>query len=271
VSTGALGRTAGLVRPRPVADPQVRLFLLHHAGGSHTAFRGWAGRFPPSWDVCGLDAPGRGSAAAVPPLSTVDELVEHLLCRMEPWLDRPYAVFGHSMGALVAFALALRAGASGRPLPCWLGLSAHPGPRTAEAPPREHLHRLPPAQLRLALAHLGGAPAAAALDEAVWAQREPLTRTDLVLAETWRPGPGPLVVPVPVSAFCGVDDPVGDVATAARWAAHTRYFLGVRAFPGGHFYFRTHPGPVVDQIVADVSSVAPAGCRPPQPRRPAAS
>jgi surfactin synthase thioesterase subunit len=259
------------VRVRPVADPEVRLFLLHHAGGSHTVFRGWAGRFPSSWDVCAVNAPGHGSAADVPALSTLDALVEHLLGELEPWLDRPFAFFGHSMGALVAFALARRAEATGRALPCWLGLSAHPGPRTAEAPPREHLHRLSAQELRVALGHLGGVPAGAVADDRAWAQLEPLTRRDLVLSETWRPGPDALVVPVPVSAFCGLDDPVANAAKATRWSAHTDRFVGVRAFPGGHFYFRTTPGPVVDQIVADVSAAAPAGCRPPQPRRPAAS
>jgi surfactin synthase thioesterase subunit len=234
----------------------VRLFLLHQAGGSHTVFRGWARRFPPAWDICAVDAPGRGSAAGMRALATLDDLVEHLLNELGPWLHRPYAVFGHSMGALVAFALTLRAGLTGRALPCWLGLSAHPGPRTAEAPPRQHLHRLPPDRLRLALAHLGGVPAGAVADDQTWARLEPLMRTDLVLAETWRPGPDDLVVPVPVSAFCGRDDPVADAAVAARWAEHTDHFVGVRAFPGGHFYFRTDPGPVVDRIVADVAGVA---------------
>jgi surfactin synthase thioesterase subunit len=93
-------------------------------------------------------------------------------------------------------------------------------------------------------------------DDRTWARLEPLMRTDLVLAETWRPGPGALVVPVPVSAFCGRDDPVAGTAIAARWSAHTDRFVGVRAFPGGHFYFRSDPGPVVDRIVADITDVA---------------
>jgi len=241
----------GIVRTRPVEDPELRVFLFHHAGGSHTAFRGWSRRFPAQWDVCLVDAPGRGPVAWMPALLELDELVDYLLDEMSPWTDRPFALFGHSMGALVGFALTLRAQTAGRPLPFWLGLSAHPGPRTAEAPATSHLHRLGPERLRTAVAHMGGVPADVIADNRVWSQVEPLMRSDLVLSETWRPMPGPLVSPVPVSAFCGLDDPIAGPAVMTGWSEHTEWFLGVRAFPGGHFYFRSSSAAVVGRIVDD--------------------
>jgi surfactin synthase thioesterase subunit len=255
VSTVATSMIA-VTRPRPVRAPAVRLVLLHHAGGSAGAYRGWARRFPPSWDVCAVDLPGRGRAAGLPPLSTVDDLAGCLLAGLEPLLDRPYAVFGHSMGALVGFGLAVAAGRSGQPAPCWLGVSAHPGPRTADLPPRRHLHRLSSEQLRQAVGRLGGT---AAPEPAAWALREPLFRADLLVAETWRPGPAPLVVPVPVTAFAGRSDTAVDAEGMRRWAAHTERFLGVRTFPGGHFYLMNDPDAVAAAITADVTASVPIG------------
>jgi surfactin synthase thioesterase subunit len=244
-----------VTRARPVSRPEVRLVLLHHAGGSAAAYRGWARRFPDSWDVCAVDLPGRGRAAGVPPLSTVDEVAAALLAGLGPLLDRPYAVFGHSMGALAGFGLAVAAHRAGAPLPCWLGVSAHPGPRTADLPPARHLHRLTGEQLRHAVGHLGGT---AAPEPAAWALREPLFRADLLVAETWRPAPG-VTVPVPVSAFCGRSDAAVDAAGMARWAAHTDRFLGVRSFDGGHFYLMTEPDSVTAAITAGVAGSLPIG------------
>lgn len=244
----------GVVRRRPVQRPEFRLFLLHHAGGSHTLFRGWARRFPAGWDVCAVNAPGRGATAGEPGPTSIEGLVEHVLAEVDGWDDCPFAYFGHSMGALLGFALTLRGASTGRPLPRWLGVSAHPGPRVAEAAPERHLHRYAGDDLRTALGHLDGRPVP---DGAAWSAMEPLVRSDLLVAETWRPPPGPLVVPVPVSAFCGDADPVTDRVTAAGWAAHTDRFLGVHEFPGGHFYFRPDPGPLVARIAREIVSAAP--------------
>lgn len=244
---------SGVIRPRPVDAPDLRLFLLHHAGGSHRIFRPWIPLFPQDWEICLVEAPGRGRMARLPPAVRVEDLVDHLLAELDPWLDRPFAVFGHSMGGLAGLALTAVLCEQDRP-PVWLGVSAHPGPRSADGPPKPRLHRLSSTRLRAVLAELGGVPDKVLADDAMWSVVEPLLRADLTLAETWQPDPAP-VVPVPMTAFCGASDIAVPPEAIGCWARYTQRFLGVRIFPGGHFYLQDNQPEVVGQIVADVLSV----------------
>lgn len=230
--------------------PAVRVYLLHHAGGSRTVFRSWPRRFPAGWEVGRVEAPGRGRGTGAP-LRRLEEFVAQLLHAI-PDDGVPYAVFGHSMGALAAFALALAARDQGRPPPVWLGLSAHPGPRVA-GHPELHLHRLPPDGLRATLDGLGGVPAGMLADDRVWEIVEPLIRSDLTMAETWWP-PRRLLTPTPITVYCGSDDLVATPGAAAVWAAYTEHFHGLRVFPGGHFYFKGAEGAVVESLVAAIES-----------------
>jgi surfactin synthase thioesterase subunit len=240
-----------VVRPRPLADPLLRMVVLHHAGGSHVPFRRWARLLPAGWEACLVDAPGRGHAADAAPMRDMDELVRHLVRELAPLADRPFALFGHSMGAVVGFAVCVELRAMGLPLPVWLGVSAHPGPRTPDRRRTLDLHRLGPVALRTALHRLGGLPQALLDDDELWNRVEPVLRADLEVAERWRP-PSVEVLPVPITAFCGHDDPVARLAAMQRWAVHTERFLGVREFAGDHFYVQEARDEVVAAVVADV-------------------
>ena len=130
-----------VTRLREVEDPTVRLFLFHHAGGSHLLYRGWTRHFPKDWDVCLLDSPGRGNAQALPLMDDCQQLVALFDKAITPLLDRPFAFFGHSMGALVAYALAHHLLDTECPLPMWLGVSAFrpPVPGAGSAVPSQSL------------------------------------------------------------------------------------------------------------------------------------
>lgn len=236
-----------IVRRERAGRPAVRLYLLHHAGGSRAAFRGWPALFPEDWEVARVEAPGRGSGDQ---RLRLGDFVELVLAQV-PGDGVPWAVFGHSMGGLSGFALAVAAQAAGRELPVWLGISAHPGPRIASLLDLQ-LHRLPAEALRAAVISMGGAGVAALGDDRVWSRVEPMVRADLNMAETWRPAAGPLVIRVPITVYCGQDDPVAAPATAAAWASHTERFRGVRVFPGGHFYFQQLHDRVTHAVRTDV-------------------
>lgn len=236
--------TAGPRRAGPLA---VRIYLLHHAGGSRAAFRGWPALFPPDWETVRVEAPGRSAGDR---RRTLSDFAESVLAQV-PRDGVPYAIFGHSMGALAGFAVALAAETAGRESPAWLGVSAHPGPRVASQP-RVHLHRLSADALRATMAGLGGTAAQVLVDDNIWSWLEPVVRRDLVMAETWLPPADPAVTRTQVTAYCGRDDLAASPETVTAWAAHTERFRGVRIFPGGHFYLQPARDRVAAAITADV-------------------
>ncbi|MFJ8996390.1 thioesterase II family protein [Streptomyces sp. NPDC102279] len=105
-------------------EPQLRLFVFHHAGGSHLAYRHWPSCFPAGWQVHLPDAPGRGPRDERPPLHDADALVDHYLHALGDTMSGRFAFFGHSLGAMVAYELTRRLIDEGRTPPLWLGISA---------------------------------------------------------------------------------------------------------------------------------------------------
>jgi acyl carrier protein len=106
-----------VIRPRPLSDPAARLFMFHQAGGSHLLYRGWAEHFPEDWELCLLEAPGRGRLQTLPLIDDCDRLVDYFHTAIAPLLDRPFGFFGHSMGSLIAYQLIRRLLREGAPLP----------------------------------------------------------------------------------------------------------------------------------------------------------
>jgi surfactin synthase thioesterase subunit len=247
--TGSFGATTV---PRPVPDPQLRVFVFHHAGGSHLPYRDWPAYFPVDWEVRLLDAPGRGRLSGRPVCTDVDALVNVFRDELLLVLDRPFAFFGHSMGGLVAYELTARLAAEGLPLPVWLGLSARGAPR----PEGEgfNRHELPDSELREQLLEMGGTPPEILADPELWALLSPMIRGDLRLVETWRPRPDSRPVPVPLTVFGADRDVVVAPERLYAWRQHARHWRGTHIFPGDHFYFRDRPGELiavaVDQIRA---------------------
>ncbi|GAA3755711.1 thioesterase II family protein [Salinactinospora qingdaonensis] len=244
--------TRSLLCPHPVPAPAMRVFLLHHAGGSHLLFRDWSRYFPRDWEVCFLEAPGRGRLSHLLPRHRAADVVSFFLEDICPRLDRPFAVFGHSMGALLAYEMTLHLLGQGGPLPVWLGLSARAAPRPDGGLDVRNRHLMPPEELRRAVAEMGGTPRELLADPEWWALFEPVLRSDLRLVETWRPRPGTARIPLPVSVFGGERDVVVRPERLADWADHVEQYMGLRLYPGDHFYFHNRESLLVDQIIADI-------------------
>ncbi|MFI6055116.1 thioesterase II family protein [Streptomyces violascens] len=236
--------------------PALRLFVLHHAGGSHLLYRHWPAMLPDSWDVRLLDAPGHGLLLDRPQIADAGRLADFLLRRIEPRPDRPYALFGHSMGALVAYEITRRLVDRGLPLPVWVGVSARPAPQLAGQ--GHGYHELPDAELRSRLRLLGGTPDEVFDDPDLWAVFDPMIRADMRLVDTWRPAPDHAPLPVALSAYAGVEDHSASPRRMAGWEEHTDHFVGLRVFDGGHFYFQRDPAPLLRQIERDATTALDA-------------
>ncbi|MFF4403379.1 thioesterase II family protein [Streptomyces sp. NPDC001404] len=255
-----MSTTDAVIRPRPVPDPRLRLFVLHHAGASHVPYRAWAGHLPPDWELCLLEAPGRGTRHGTP-ARTAGDLAGILLEDVRPWTDRPYAVFGHSMGAIAGYELTLALRDHGLPLPCWLGLSSA---RAPEHHPRRDGRRfdLPDAELRSVILEMGGTPREVLEEPGLWGYLEPILRADLQLVDTWQPRTGAVPLPVPLSVFSGAADKGALPHLMDTWAAHTSRFAGAHVLDGGHFYFQPDPSALIHRIVTDIRGNSVPGGEP---------
>ena len=217
--------------PRP--DAAQRLFCFHHAGGSAAAFRLWPRQLP-EFDVCAVQLPGRANRFVEPALTDVVALVDGLVPVLLPLLDRPYALFGHSMGSAVACALALRLRDIGAPLPQCLFVSGRQPPH--QPFPEWSMRGLTDAAAIAAVEHsFGGLPAEVLAHPELIEMMLPTLRADFALLEGYRPAPqAPL--PLPIVALGGHDDPCAAPDHLQPWQAYTAQPLRMRRLPGDHFY-----------------------------------
>jgi medium-chain acyl-[acyl-carrier-protein] hydrolase len=208
----------------------VPLLCLPYAGGRASAFRDWADELPATVRPIAVDYP-RGGRGAAP--DTVAAIAGRLLDALRAWPPQvPLALFGHSLGALVAYELALLL-AGERRAPRLLFVSAHRAPHEAAREPPAHDLSSP--ELHAWLSRWGGVPRELREDAEVLALFEPALREDLRLAETWQP---PEAAPLAgaVVALAGLGDALAPPESMAGWQRATRGSFRLHTLPGGHFF-----------------------------------
>lgn len=229
---------------------QLRLICLPHAGGGATAYARWAAELPKTIELWPAQLPGRESRFNEPALKRIEPLVDQLAQAVRPLLDRPYAVFGHSMGALVGFELVRALRRLGLPAPVCLFASAHAAPGL---PLRHEItYTLPTPQFIAYVRSLDGTPQEILENEELLELMVPLLRSDFELLETYVPPPGP-PLECPVRVFGGDRDPSVSLEDLEAWREHSQRFLGVRTLPGGHFYLQEQRAPLLRWIVEDLA------------------
>ncbi|WP_175411367.1 thioesterase II family protein [Streptomyces sp. TRM64462] len=220
-----------------------RLFVFPHAGAGASAYR-LAPHVPDTVEVVTVQLPGRENRFAEDPLTSVDAVVDELAPLIASRTELPFGFFGHSMGALVAFAVARRLRTMGAPLPARMFLSAL---RAPDLPDREPLHHLPDAELldRLGRGEFAG------LDPELQELLLPLMRADLTLCETYAyEHEAPL--PCPFTVLGGSDDDTVREPELAAWHDHTSADFELRLFPGEHLYVRGAEPQLAETIMRTV-------------------
>ncbi len=223
-----------LVIPKPRSSARMRLFCLPYAGAGSVIYRNWADVLPEGVELVAVELPGRGKRLLEPPYRELNRLVADLAVALESGLDKPYAIFGHSMGALIGFELIRYLRRNHRPLPLHLFVSGRNAPTIPDDtdPP---LHTLPDEQFMMKLKELDGTP------EAVLQHRElmelllPILRADFGLCENYVYRPEP-PLEIPITAFGGLKDVSVPPPHIEAWKEQTRARFSARFFPGGHFF-----------------------------------
>lgn len=235
----------------PCAEPVLHLVWLHHAGGNGESYQSWAHLFPRNWKLVFVEYPGRGAQAHLPVQRDLRALARDIVTRLARLPDRPYALFGHSMGSLVALECARHAQALGLRTPFWLGVSGRPAPHL-HSRVRPLMHTLSDPALADIVCSIGGLHAALLSDSSARANFLALLRADLEACETYRPALEPRVDAF-VSAYIGNDDAMVTLDDMHAWAALTSGGFRLRSFDGGHFYLAARKRTVAEYLIADVS------------------
>jgi len=222
------------VRPRPQANPSLRVIAFHHAGGSAAMYHPMSAGLPADWELLLLDLPGRGKRHAEQLVTNLPALVERVVEDVRPWLDAPVALFGHSLGAILAAEVGRGCERLGAP-PVWVGVSGRVAPILQAQTCR--LNTLDDASLLAEVIAIGGTPARVG---DIPALREPflrIVRADVAVLDSYQPAPDRAALGCPVTAFAGIADAWAPPATMRPWARETCGDFRQRLFPGGHFYF----------------------------------
>ncbi|MFD7833926.1 thioesterase II family protein [Streptomyces sp. NPDC059761] len=229
------GTSAWIRRFQPSPDAPHRLVCFPHAGGAATFWFPMAQALAPEVDVLAVQYPGRQDRRSEPCIEDIETLAAHAAEEVLAWSDRPVTLFGHSMGAMVAFETARRLEERGRPA-AGLVVSGMRAPSRARggSSQAETAEELVAGILRLQ-----GTDAAVLDDPELVRMILPTIRSDYKAAESyrWRPGP-PLATPIAV--LTGTEDPHVDTEQAAAWREHTAGPFSLTVFTGGHFFLNEH-------------------------------
>jgi medium-chain acyl-[acyl-carrier-protein] hydrolase len=242
--------SAWILRPRPRAGARLRLFCFPFAGGTAAAYRSWTEALPSQVDVCPIQLPGRGSRFREAPFRRASDLVGAAADALRPHLDLPFAFFGHSMGALVAFELAREFRRRSWPGPVLLAVSGHHAPQRPDPdPPFGHL---PDAEfLEEIRVRYDGIPAEVLAEEELLKLVLPVMRADVLVLESHPYAEEP-PLDCALSCFGGEQDRHTRRDDLEAWREQTRGPFTLRTFPGGHFFIESAREAVLRALSEDL-------------------
>ena len=223
--------------PQPNPHANMRLFCLPYAGGGTSIFRLWPKQLPSTVELAAIAFPGREARMSETPISNLSLMIEKLVEAIIPYLDKPFAIFGHSMGSIIAYELAKALEEKGHQ-PAALFVSGAAGPQVPEK--IRTLHLLSDEQFIEQLsARYNAIPDVFLNDKALMALLLPILRADIKLLETYAYQDTQLLN-CPLFALGSVEDPEATREQIETWRKHTRSTFESEMFPGGHFYLNSH-------------------------------
>jgi medium-chain acyl-[acyl-carrier-protein] hydrolase len=234
-----------VICPKQNSQASLRLFCFPYAGGSATIFRTWQDSLPNSIEVCAVELPGRGTRLRETSFTRMVPLVEAIALALLPYLDKPFAFFGHSMGALVGFEVARLLRREYNISPVHLFVSGRRAPQMPD--PDSPIHALPEAAFIQELRRLNGTPEAVLENVELMQLFLPILRADFAVLETYTYTDRSMLN-CPITAFGGLSDREVSYEQLAAWREQTLAFFSVQMFPGNHFFLHSVQSPLLQAL-----------------------
>jgi medium-chain acyl-[acyl-carrier-protein] hydrolase len=235
---------------KPNSKTKLRLFCLPYAGGGASIFRRWSEYLPAEIEVCPIQLPGRENRWKEPLFTHISPLVETLATILHPYLQKiPFAFFGHSMGALIAFELTRQLCDNYNCHPTHLFVSGRAAPQitTSDSP----IHQLPESEFLEELRRLDGTPEAVLQNAELMKLLIPILRADFALCETYIYSIKKQL-DCPISVFGGLQDHKLSYENLIAWHELTNNERRLRLFPGNHFFLQSVQPLVLSAISQDI-------------------
>ncbi|PIE44830.1 MAG: hypothetical protein CSA45_05225 [Gammaproteobacteria bacterium] len=234
--------------PRP--DATMRLICIPHGGGGPQSYKEWAEELPEHIEVLALSFPGRGSRRAEAAIHSMVQLANEVTEALKPYLNKPYVLFGHSVGALVAYEVASRIQAAGWMQPMRLIVSAHETPENSHTD--SPMYTLSDNELLGKIGELGLVPDDALQNRELVQFILPALRADFELSETYSYQPGEALT-LPITGMLGVKDTLLDKSAMQEWEGYTTAAFTLRCYDGDHFYTVSKQQQVLVDIAAELA------------------
>ncbi len=237
----------------PPAADAVRLICLPHAGGAASFYHSLSQALAPEVATVAVQYPGRQDRYREPSCRSINDLADGVYAALRPSAGERLALFGHSMGAVVAYELAARMRAAGGPDPLALFVSGRRAPSCYRA---EAVHRLDDAGVVAQLRLLSGTETSLLDDPELLEVILPAVRDDYRAVETYRHDPA-TVLGCPITVLTGAHDPMTTLDEAQAWRSHTTARVEVKVYAGGHFFLAEHLTDVAELIRRTLTSAVP--------------
>lgn len=235
----------------PHAARRLRLFAFPHAGRGASLFFPWRAVLPEWIELVAVQLPGRESRIAEPAMARLHAVIAALLPEITPWLDRPFAFFGHSMGALLSYELARALRRERAPEPVALALSGRRAPTVANPDPPLHV-LTDAAFVETMRRRYDGIPQIVLEQPDLMRLLLPTLRRDIEAIETHIHHPEP-PLSVPFLLYGGEDDRQAPRDSLVAWRALTTGEAPLRQFPGGHFYLQAQQAVLLQDLTQRLS------------------
>lgn len=220
--------------PKPNPQARLRLFCLPCAGGTTSAYSTWSNNLPADVEVCLVQLPGRGSRLMEQPFTRFSSLIQTLMPILRPYLNIPFAFFGHSMGAVLGFEIARQLRSWDNPSPIHLFACSCAAPQALNFNPPIHI--LPEAAFVAELRRRYNAIPQPILENNELMQLFlPCLRADFAMLETYvYTTESPL--DCPISVFGGLQDGAVSANGLEAWRNQTSSPFTLQMFSGDHFF-----------------------------------